>query len=392
MNTNTALPKPLPSFISDRLDTYLHQHIECRSNAQHLVHGLEPNKADIVLRSNDYLAVSNHPSIKQAQLESIENAEHEIVMSAVFEQKYTAEEESFEYQLSQYTGFENCIVTQSGWAANVGLLHTIANESTPIYIDFYAHMSLWHGAENAKAPVHSFMHNKIHHLKKLLELHGPGIIIVDSVYSTIGTVSPLREVVALGNLHGCAIIVDESHSLGTHGPHGSGLVAELGLTSKVDFVTVSLAKAFAYRAGAILCHEKMQRWLPFTSLPAIFSSALLPHELETLKATLSLIKSSDERRNKLFKQATHLKQGLEALGYRVQSQSQIIAIETGTEEKTEQVRDYFEKHGLFGSVFCHPATPKNRAIIRLSLNSGVSDRDIDNILTICSQAKSEGVM
>lgn len=390
MNIENNHSKPLPSFISDRLDSYLDNHILCRKNAKHLVLGLEPDNTGIVLRSNDYLAVSNHPSIKQRQIDSIQNAEKEIVMSAVFEQT-EKNSDTFEYQLSEFTQFSQCIVAQSGWAANVGLLHTIASEDTPIYIDFYAHMSLWHGAQNANSPIYSFMHNKAKHLQKLIDQHGPGIVIVDSVYSTVGTVSPLKDIVNIANESGCAVIVDESHSLGTHGPNGAGLLVELGLTEQVDFMTLSLAKAFAYRAGAILCHSEMNRWLPYTSLPAIFSSAILPHEMETLKATLDLIKGRDKERTRLFEQSDKLRNGLRQLGYRIQSQSQIVSIETGSEENTEVVRDYFEQHGLFGSVFCHPATPKNRSIIRLSVNSDITNRDIDHVLTVCSAAKANNI-
>ncbi len=390
MNIEHSNSKPLPSFISDRLNSYLDNHILCRKNSKHLVLGIEPDKTGILLRSNDYLAVSNHPLIKQRQISSIQNSDKEVVMSAVFEQTEKSSD-TFEFQLSQFTQFSQCIVAQSGWAANVGLLHTIASEDTPIYIDFYAHMSLWHGAQNANSPIYSFMHNKTNHLQKLIKQHGPGIVIVDSVYSTIGTVSPLKDIVSIANDNGCAIIVDESHSLGTHGPHGAGLLVELGLTKQVDFMTLSLAKAFAYRAGAILCHSEMNRWLPYTSLPAIFSSAILPHEMETLKATLELIKSRDKERTILFEQSEKLRNGLKQLGYKIQSQSQIVSIETGTEENTESVRDYFEQHGLFGSVFCHPATPKNRSIIRLSMSSDITDRDIDHILTVCSTAKEQNI-
>ena len=74
-------------------------------------------------------------------------------------------------------------------------------------------------------------------------------MIVDSVYSTTGALCPLREIVEVAERHGCMILVDESHSLGTHGPRARGLCAELGLTHRVHFITASLAKAFAGRAG-----------------------------------------------------------------------------------------------------------------------------------------------
>lgn len=336
----------------------------------------------MLLQSNDYLAISNHDHIREAYIESLSNNKKDIVMSAIFLHK--EDDHSFEHQLASYTGFEHCILSQSGWAANVGLIQTILPVNTPVYIDFFAHMSLWEGARVAEAQIHSFLHNNIRHLEKLIKRNGPGLILVDSVYSTLGTVAPLTEMVALAKSYGCAILVDESHSLGTHGPQGSGLVAQLGLTDDVDFITVSLAKAFAYRAGAILCSHKVGQALPFVARPAIFSSALLPHEIAVLQATLEVIKNSDDRRSLLIEKSNKLRYGLLQLGFKIQSQSQIIALETGNEENTEMMRDHLESMNVFGSVFCSPATPKNKNLIRFSVNSGLTDEEIDIILQACS--------
>ncbi|WP_318479889.1 aminotransferase class I/II-fold pyridoxal phosphate-dependent enzyme, partial [Photobacterium leiognathi] len=121
--------------------------------------------------------------------------------------------------------------------------------------------------------------------------------------------------------------------------NGAGLVAELGLTDQVDFLTASLAKAFAYRAGAILCSKEVAQSFPFSAFPAIFSSALLKHELEILKATLDVIKGADDKRKNLFIQSEKLRAGLRNAGYRIQSESQIIALESGNDENTEVIRD-----------------------------------------------------
>ncbi|SMY15867.1 CAI-1 autoinducer synthase [Photobacterium aquimaris] len=336
----------------------------------------------MLLQSNDYLAISNHDYIRKVYIDALRNNNKDVVMSAIFLHK--DDDHSFEHQLADYTGFEHCILSQSGWAANVGLIQTILAVNTPVYIDFFAHMSLWEGARIAEAQIHSFLHNNIRHLAKLIKRNGPGLILVDSVYSTLGTVAPLTEIVALAKQYGCAILVDESHSLGTHGPQGAGLVAELGLTDDVDFITVSLAKAFAYRAGAILCSHKVGQALPFVARPAIFSSALLPHEIAVLQATLNVIKNSDDRRSRLVEQADKLRYGLIKLGFTIQSQSQIIALETGTEANTEIMRDYLEDMNVFGSVFCSPATPKNKNLIRFSVNSELTDKEINMILNACS--------
>lgn len=77
-------------------------------------------------------------------------------------------------------------------------------------------MSLWEGARYANAQAHPFMHNNCDHLRMLIQRHGPGIIVVDSIYSTLGTIAPLAELVNISKEFGCALLVDESHSLGTH--------------------------------------------------------------------------------------------------------------------------------------------------------------------------------
>ncbi len=111
-------------------------------------------------------------------------------------------------------------------------------------------------------------------------------------------------------------------------------MAELGLTDQVDFLTASLAKAFAYRAGAILCRKEVAQSFLFTAFPAIFSSALLNHELDS-KATLDVIKGADDKRKNLFIQSEKLRAGLRNAGYRIQSRSsKFIAFESGNDENT----------------------------------------------------------
>ncbi len=383
--------KQLPPFIDDKLNSYLEKHIYSTNSGKHLVQGLELNKDSIVLRSNDYLAICNHHFIVDRQIEALKNASREPVMSAVF-QNQNFEECSFEKSFANFIGFKHCIITQSGWASNVGLLQTIADQNTHVYIDFFAHMSLWHGAQNAGSKIHPFLHNNPKNLLKKIKKYGAGVIIIDSVYSTIGTVALLEEFVEIANGEGCAIIVDESHSIGTHGPQGAGLLAEKGLSCKVDFVTASLAKSFSYRAGAVFCHKKVDECLPFISLPAIFSSGLIPHEMEALSATLEIVKKSDHRRVMLFDKSRKLLSGLKSLNINTPSNSQIIAIETGTQENTEKVRDFFEINGVFGAVFCSPATPKNKSIIRFSLHSELTNAQLDKILTVCSVAKEMGLI
>lgn len=377
--------KPLPSFIEERLNFYIQDLITQNESQKHLVLGKRPPRNAVVMQSNDYLALSHDKQIQQAHQAAISEHDHNVVMSAIFLQ----DEESkpaFETELASYVGMESCLLSQSGWAANIGLLQTICPPDTPVYIDFFAHMSLWEGIRAAGAIAHPFMHNNMSHLRRLLERHGSGVIVIDSVYSTIGTIAPLRDIYEMAQAFDCAVIVDESHSLGTHGENGAGLVQALGLTNQVDFITVSLAKTFAYRAGAILGPKQLSDTLPFVAYPAIFSSTVLPQEVIRLEKTLEVIKGAEDKRKTLFERAKSLTTGLKRIGFNIRSESQIVALECGNERNTERVRDFLEQRDVFGAVFCRPATGKNKNIIRFSVNADMTPRDIDHVLTVCHEA------
>jgi len=250
-------------------------------------------------------------------------------------------------------------------------------------------MSFREGTKNSDAPFYLFRHNDAEHLEKLIRKNGPGVVVVESVYSTIGTVSPLVDIIDVAIQYHCVSVVDESHSLGIYGPYGSGLVAALDLTEKVHFVTASLSKAFAGRAGIIFCNHTFAKYYPYVAYPAIFSSTLLLPEIAGLFATLDSMIHANERRQDLHKNADYLRSGLKDLEYNIKSQSPIIALESGTEHQTEILRDALENRNVFGSVFCAPATPKNRSLIRFSLNSNLQRNELDHILSVCAEVREE---
>ncbi|HHX8652593.1 TPA: alpha-hydroxyketone-type quorum-sensing autoinducer synthase [Vibrio diabolicus] len=383
--SETIQSKPLPPFIEERLDFHIQDLIEPNENKKHLVLGKRPPCNAIVMQSNDYLALSHNKEIQNAHRDAISQYDDNVVMSAIFLQDDESKP-AFETQLASFVGMPSCLLSQSGWAANVGLLQTICAPNIPVYIDFFAHMSLWEGARIAGAQIHPFMHNNTNHLRKQISRHGSGIIVVDSVYSTIGTIAPLRDIYEIAQEFDCGLVVDESHSLGTHGPQGAGLLQELELTHMVDFVTVSLAKTFAYRAGAILGAEKLAKTLPFVAYPAIFSSTVLPQEIIRLEKTLDVIKKADDKREILFKRAKSLAVGLKRIGFTIRSESQIIALECGNERNTERVRDFLEERDVFGAVFCRPATGRNKNIIRFSVNADMTAAEVDHVLSACQEA------
>jgi CAI-1 autoinducer synthase len=335
----------------------------------------------LLLNGNDYLTVTGHPLIVQAQIEALESSANAIVQSSVF---LLADHpvRALEKSLARLVQKEDGMICQSGYAANIGLLQAISDKDTPVYIDTLAHTSLWEGAHAARAPAYPFRHNDPEHLSKMIRRNGPGVVVVDSVYSTTGAICPLVQMVEVVEAQGCMIVVDESHSLGTHGPTGAGLCVALGLSHRVHFITTSLAKAFAGRAGFFTAPAELRNYLLSESFPNIFSSCLLPHEIAGLAATLEVLKNSEGKRQRLHANTSRLRSALNHLGYPIhQGTEQIIALEAGTEPDTMILRDCLEAHDVFGAVFCAPATSRNRAMVRLTVNAGLSDDDLTRIET-----------
>ncbi|TAG27051.1 MAG: quorum-sensing autoinducer synthase [Burkholderiales bacterium] len=350
-----------------------------------LVHGRNPSPNAVRLNGNDYLGITGHPDIVRAQMRSMQyNADFAIQSSVYMHGTHPIRD--LERNLSQWIGKEDGLICQSGYTANLGLLQAIADESTPVYIDTLAHTSLWEGARAAKAPAQPFRHNDPAHLKRVIARDGPGIVVVDSVYSTTGAICPLADMVEVVQESGSMILVDESHTLGTHGPHGAGLCAELGLSKQVHFITASLAKTFAGRAGYFSMPAAMRYYLLVNSFPTIFSSCLLPQEIAGLAATLEVIKRSDKERSRLHSISRKLREDLSELGYPLhQGTEQILALESGTEPATMILRDLLEERDVFGAVFCAPATSRNRTMVRLTASSALTDAELERVVDVAAE-------
>lgn len=370
-----ALPQRLRRKFEEQFMTHWNQ----EWGGKCILHGRRPGADAVRLDGNDYLAVGGHPRIVQAQIDAMRSGAEGVIQSGAFLLDADPSHE-LEQAIAHWIGKEDGFICQSGYTANVGLLQAVADAETPVYLDTLAHASLWEGAHAARAPALPFRHNDPAHLERVIQRAGPGIVVVDSVYSTTGALCPLRDMVEVAERNGCMILVDESHSLGTHGPGGAGLCAELGLTDRVHFITASLAKAFAGRAGFFSVPREIRFYVLHHSFPNIFSSCLLPHEIAGLRATLDVIRDSDDARRRLHANTRRLRDSLSEAGYPIhQGTEQIIALEGGAERDTMRVRDHFEAHDIHGAIFCAPATSRNRSMLRLTINAALTDAELEHV-------------
>ncbi|GAP65465.1 putative aminotransferase [Mizugakiibacter sediminis] len=389
-----ATPRPaapaLPELLRERVEHFRRERVQLAWGGKHIMLGSVPRAGDLVLQSNDYLAITRHPEIVRAQCAALENEGNGMMMSGIFLQHAEDPMRRLEQELAGAMGAEEGMLCQSGYNANVGLVQSIAGERTPVYVDMLAHASLWEGVKSAGARAVAILHNDPEHLERQVLRNGPGVILVDAVYSTTGALCPLAAYADIAARHDCVLVVDESHSLGTHGSHGEGLVASLGLGDRVHFRTVSLAKTYCARAGLITCPAGFREYLASESLPAIFSSTLLPHELAGIGAAHRVIQAEGWRRNRLRQVTQRVRTALTALGYPIANGTeQIVGLEIGPERLTMHVRDVFEAHGVFGSIFCAPATAKNRSLLRLTLNAGLNDAEVERLIETLASIRNE---
>lgn len=343
-----------------------------------LLEGQAPGPNAVRLDGNDYLAVTGHPDIVAAQVKALMHGTQAVVQSSVF-QRNDHPARVLERELAQWTGQEDALLCQSGYAANLGALQCFADAQTPVYIDTMAHPSLWEGVRAAGATARPFRHNDPQHLDRLMDQYGPGLVVVDAVYSTTGAVCPLLTVVEVVERHNGMLLVDESHSLGTHGPQGSGLCVALGLAHRVHFISASLAKAVAGRAGFFTLPAHLREYVITTSFPTIFSSCLLAHEVAGLSATVQHLKAADGARARLMKITTRIRAHLAELGYALPGSEQIISLEIGNEAAARDLRDAMAAQGVMGAIFFAPATSRNRAMVRLTLNSGLTECELSHL-------------
>ena len=379
-----------PEFLRQRVDDYYTGRKVELWQGSHPLQGRSPRPGDIKVRSNDYLCLAGHPHVIEAEIAALRAGGHGDAVSRVWVHHERDAIREFEQRVAALMRAEDAVLCSSGYTANVGLIQSFATRGAPVYLDMKAHISLHEGVTSAGAKPVLFRHNDPQSLDKMLAANGPGLVAVDALYSTDGDIAPMAELVAVCERHGAALVIDETHSFGAQGPDGAGLVVAAGLAERVHFRTIGLSKAVASRGGLIVCSRRNAEYFRYESLPAIFSTSVMQHEVAGFDAVLDILQREDWRRDKLHANHAYLKQGLDRLGYNVEaSKAQIIALEPGDIRQATQLRDALEQRGIFGAIFFPPATPEKRCLIRFTLNCGLGRRELDRIIEVCGEIREE---
>lgn len=268
---------------------------------------------------------------------------------------------------------EACLIFNSGYQANVGIISALYSNKDVIFLDRLSHASLIDGALLSGAKLLRFNHNDLNHLELLLKKERPNyknaLIVTESVFSMDGDFAPLKEIVELKEKYSCELLVDEAHATGIYGENGCGLVDELGLTDKVELIMGTYSKALASFGSYLATTEKIKKYLINTSRSFIYSTAMPPIVVACILKNLEISIKEKWRREKVKKLAAIFRQKLQNSNISVKGDSQINVVIIGENKEVIETSDLLKKKKFWVLPIRPPTVPKGQSRIRISITA-----------------------
>jgi glycine C-acetyltransferase len=338
----------------------------------------------LVLSSNNYLGLADHPEVIEAGRKALERYGAGTA-SVRFICGTFAPHRELEQALAAFLGTEAALSYVSCWNANTGILPLLAGEGDALISDELNHASIIDGARMSKAQRLVYRHADLNDLeKKLGDSRGATsrLIATDGVFSMEGDLAPLPGIVELARKHDAAVLVDDSHGTGVMGATGRGTLEHFGLTGQVDVLTGTLGKALGGAAGGFVAGSRQVVELAVqSSRPQIFSNALPVTIAASALQAIRVLEAHPELVGRLHENARTLREGLLALGFRpLPAPSAIIPILVGQTAAAIRLSARLLERGVFVTGFGYPVVPKGEARVRCQISAAHSRDDLDQAL------------
>ncbi|MCC2979142.1 serine palmitoyltransferase [Sphingomonas sp. IC4-52] len=278
-----------------------------------------------------------------------------------------------EQALRDFYGMSGAIVFSTGYQANLGIISAIAAKGEYIILDADSHASIYDGCAMGNAEIVRFRHNSVEDLDKRLGRlpKEPGkLVVLEGVYSMLGDIAPLKEMVAVAKKHGAMVLVDEAHSMGFFGPNGRGVYEDQGLQDQVDFVIGTFSKSVGTVGGFCVSNHPKFEILRFVCRPYIFTASLPPAVVASATASIRKLMHAKDKRERLWANTRQLHGGLKQLGFRLpteEPESAIVAVILNDQEQAVRMWHGLLEAGLYVNVARPPATPAGMFLLRCSV-------------------------
>ncbi|MDX6669140.1 MAG: 8-amino-7-oxononanoate synthase, partial [Solirubrobacteraceae bacterium] len=332
-------------------------------------HVVLEGKPVLLLCSNNYLGLADHPRVRQAAADAAMRWGVGAGASRLISGTMTIHRR-LEERLADFKQAEACLLFGSGYLANVGVISALAGRGEVVFSDELNHASIVDGCRLSRAETFVYDHCDVDHLEwGLAQADGRGALIVtDGVFSMDGDVAPLEEIVELAHRYDARVVVDEAHGTGALGPGGRGAVAEAGLTDEVDVIVGTLGKALGSYGAYVCCDRSLARYLINAARTLIFSTAPAPPAVAGALAALELLEEQPRRVRKLQLNAEVLREELEAERFDVgASATQIVPLVFGDAKLAMRVCEEALERGVFAQAIRPPTVPVGSSRLRLAV-------------------------
>ncbi|HEY8699150.1 MAG TPA: glycine C-acetyltransferase [Rhizomicrobium sp.] len=351
----------------------------------------------LVLSSNNYLGLADHPEVVAAGKKALDEFGAGTASVRFICGTFSIHDE-IERALAGLSHTEAALTYVSCWAANTGLIPAIAGDADALVSDELNHASLIDGCRGSKARRLVYKHANMADLAEKLEaVKGARriFIVTDGVFSMEGDLAPLPEIVTLAHRHGASIILDDSHGTGVMGPHGRGTAEHFGVEGQIDIITGTLGKALGGAAGGYVAGSKtLIDYLSQVSRPQLFSNALPATIAASAGKAIEILEREPARVARLHEITQRLRDGLKKLGFKpLEGESAIVPIIVGDTAFAIKMSQMLLAEGIFITGFGYPVVPEGTARLRIQACATLTDEQIDFALkTFEKVGKQAGVI
>jgi glycine C-acetyltransferase/8-amino-7-oxononanoate synthase len=345
----------------------------------------------ILLGTYNYMGMTFDPDVVAAGKQALEDFGSGTTGSRVLNGTY-AGHRAVEEALKDFYAMDHAMVFSTGYQANLGIISTMAGKGDYIVLDIDSHASIWDGCKMGDAEVVPFRHNDIEAMEKRLRRipEGAGkLVVLEGVYSMLGDIAPLKEMVAVAKKHGAMVLVDEAHSMGFIGPNGRGVAEDQGCLEDVDFVIGTFSKSVGTVGGFCVSNHPKFEILRLVCRPYVFTASLPPSVVHTASTSIRKLMHGHNKRAHLWENSKTLHQGLRDAGFQLgtdEPQSAIIAVIMPDLERGAAMWEALLKEGLYVNLARPPATPANMTLLRCSLCAEHSAEQVQTILGMFERA------